>query len=175
VSQQESPRQRREREALERAVEESPLKGKPLPTRFRLSPESIERYLSAAGGPFVYMRRLRAIEDETARHAAELGEARTALAVAEPGSFAERWRETAAAWSFARVNRLIEQHNRYYPIEARLPMDPRTGDFAQPKTGHRYPIEPLDAAWILERFPADLEAVPREPDDEPSDEVEDLA
>jgi hypothetical protein len=158
VSQPESPRQQAERESLERAVEDSPLKGKPLPTRFRLSRESVERYLSAAGGPFVYMRRLRAIEDEIARHTAELDAAWTELAHEEPIAFAERWRAAAADWSFGRVNRLIEQHNRYYPIESRLPMDPRTGDFARPKNGQPYPLAPLDAAWILERFPADAAA-----------------
>ena len=164
MSRPESPRQQAEREALERAVEDSPLKGKPLPTRFRLSRETVERYLSAAGGPFVYMRRLRAIEDETARHAAELEAAWTALAFEEPEpeSFAERWTATAAAWSFARVNGLIEQHNRYYPVESRLPMDPRTGDYAAPKNGQPYPLAHLDAAWILERFPPDLAAVPRD-------------
>ena len=51
------------------------------------------------------------------------------------------------------MNDLIERHNRWYPVEARLAMDPRTRDFV--KVGGRdYRREPLDAAWILERFPA---------------------
>ena len=171
MTEPESPRQRTEREALARAVEDSPLKGKPLPTRLRLTRETVERYLTAAGGPFVYMRRLRAIEDELARHDLELAAAWAELALAhEPGAFDVRWREVAAGWDFRRVNTLIEKHNRYYPIEARLPMDPRTGDYARPKSGHRFPIEPLDAAWILERFPPDLAAVPQEAVETASDE-----
>jgi hypothetical protein len=31
----------------------------------------------------------------------------------------------------ARVNELIERHNRYYPIEANLAMDPRHGVFIE--------------------------------------------
>ena len=41
-------------------------------------------------------------------------------------------------------------------LEARLPMDPRTRDFVR-INGKPYEREPLDAAWILERWPADLE------------------
>jgi hypothetical protein len=160
VKEPESPRGAAEREALARAVEDSPLKGKPLPARFRLTPETVDRYLTAAGGPLVYMRRLHEIEEEIASHQLELRAARAALAAECPGDFSGRWRAVAAEWDFAHVNGLIEKHNRYYPIEARLPMDPRTGDYAPPKTGHGYPLEPLDADWILERFPPDLAAVP---------------
>ena len=45
-------------------------------------------------------------------------------------TLAAAWRAEAEAWDFADVNRLIEQHNRWYPVEAQLPMDPRTGDYA---------------------------------------------
>ena len=63
------------------------------------------------------------------------------------------WRAVAESWDFGVINELIEKHNRWYPIEARLAMDPRTRDFV--KVGGRpYRREPLDAAWILARFPA---------------------
>lgn len=52
------------------------------------------------------------------------------------------------------MNDLIDRHNRYYPAESRLPMNPRTGDFVR-VNGETYTREPLDAAWILSRFPAD--------------------
>jgi hypothetical protein len=55
------------------------------------------------------------------------------------------------AWDFGEVNDLIERHNRWYPAEARLPMDPRTGDYAL-VNGRSYRRPPLDAAWALERF-----------------------
>ena len=59
----------------------------------------------------------------------------------------------AERWSFSEVNDLIDRHNRWYPMEARLPMDPRTGDFVL-VNGESYRKRPLDARWVLERFPA---------------------
>jgi hypothetical protein len=60
-------------------------------------------------------------------------------------------------WSFSELNHLIDRHNANFPAEARLPMDPRTRDFVK-INGREYRREPLDATWILERWPADLEA-----------------
>ena len=51
------------------------------------------------------------------------------------------------------MNDLIDRHNRWYPIEARLPMDPRTGDYVL-VNGEPYRRRPLDERWIFERFPA---------------------
>ena len=50
------------------------------------------------------------------------------------------------------MNDLIDRHNRWYPVEARLPMDPTTGDHAL-VNGEHYSKRPLDATWVLERFP----------------------
>ncbi|MDQ3672222.1 MAG: hypothetical protein M3364_07275 [Actinomycetota bacterium] len=66
--------------------------------------------------------------------------------------FARAWGAAAARWSFVEVNDLIERHNRWYPIEARLPMDPRTGDYAL-VNGRDYRLRLLDGRWVLERFP----------------------
>ena len=68
--------------------------------------------------------------------------------------------ETVRDWCFAHVNELIERHNRNFPAEARLAMDPRTRDFVR-INGRPYEREPLDANWILERWPADLAAARR--------------
>jgi hypothetical protein len=105
------------------------------------------------------MRRLRAIEDELQRHELELRAAWHALAeeAADAAAFARQWEEAAAGWSFAQVNELIDGHNRNFPAEARLPMDPKTRDFVK-INGKPYQRELLDADWILERFPADLGA-----------------
>ena len=101
------------------------------------------------------MRRLRHIEEATRRHEGALAERRAELAAStSPASFPEAWRAEAAAWSFEDVNRLIRQHNRWYPVEAQLPMDPRTGDYAL-VGGRPYTRQLLDAAWALERCPAD--------------------
>lgn len=155
----ETPRDRREREQLEADLESSPVRGLPLRQRlrnFRPDPESGVRSL---GGPTAWMRRLRAIEDAVEQHELRLEEAWRALAEEreEPTEFAAAWRELARNWSFAMVNDLIERHNRNFPAEARLAMDPRTRDFVR-INGRSYLREPLDAQSILDRFPADRDA-----------------
>ena len=52
-----------------------------------------------------------------------------------------------------KLNELIDQHNRWFPAEARLPMDPRTGDFVK-RNGKSYRLELLDAGWVLARYAA---------------------
>lgn len=149
-----------ERRALERDLELNTLKGKPLRQRLRTGTLNAESYVVSLGGPLPYMERLRQIEDERADHEGRLQAAWRSLAAecrGEEDAFAARWRRTAERWSFHAVNALIAKHNRYYPIEARLPMDPRTGDFAL-VSGRRYELAHLDAAWLLERFPAELAA-----------------
>jgi hypothetical protein len=146
-----------ERDALDRDLEGSPLKGKPLETRLRNFRPAVDRYVASLGGPLPYMRRLREIELETEAHELRLAEAWQELAGACDGDaaeFARRWRRTAERWSFGAVNELIDRHNRWYPAEARLPMDPRSRDFVT-IGGKPYRLPPLDAAWILERFPPD--------------------
>jgi len=152
----ETPLERREREQLEADLESSPVRGKPLPQRprnFRPDPESGVR---ALGGPTAWMRRLRAIEDAVEQHECRLEEAWRTLAetVEDPAEFAAAWRELAESWSFAQVNDLIERHNRNFPAEARLAMDPRTRDFVR-INGRSYLRKPFDVEWILNRFPAD--------------------
>jgi hypothetical protein len=108
------------------------------------------------------MWRLRAIEDHIDMHERQLEQAwhELAASVHDGGEFAREWRATAERWSFAEVNELIERHNRNFPAEARLPMDPRTRDFVK-LNGRSYERDPLDEQWILERWPADLERARR--------------
>ena len=158
----ETPRDREERRVLEDDLAGSPVTGKPLRRRlrnFRPDPDSAVR---ALGGPTIWMRRLRAIEVELEVHERELGEAWRALARETDGAaeFARRWRETAHGWNFAEVNELIARHNRNFPAEARLAMDPRTRDFVR-INGRPYRREALDAAWILARWPPDLDGARR--------------
>jgi hypothetical protein len=154
----ETPTERREREVLDADLASSPVRGKPFgqrPRNFRPDPESTVR---ALGGPTIWMRRLRAIEDAVEQHERQLAEVWRTLAeeLDGPAEFAAAWRKLAGSWSFAAVNELIERHNRNFPVEARLAMDPRTRDFVR-INGRPYLREPLDAAWILARFPADRE------------------
>ena len=125
--------------------------GRPLPQRFRLGPAELDRYLAGQLSGLAYMRRLRAIEDEEARHLSELEAAWTTLAEEAPDddAFALAWRAAAAGWSFRRINELVAKHNAYYGIEARVPMNPRTGTYTRGWKRSEYGPE-----WILERFPA---------------------
>jgi hypothetical protein len=155
----ETPQERREREQLEADLESSPVRGQPLPQRprnFRPDPAS---GVQALGGPTAWMRRLREIEDGVEQHELRLGAAWQELAeeLEDPTKFAAAWRELAGSWDFAAVNGLIERHNRNFPAEARLAMDPRTRDFVR-VNGRSYVREPFDAHWILARFPPDRAA-----------------
>lgn len=157
----ETPRDRQERAGLEEDLRSITLTGKRLPIRARNFRPSAEAYLLATRGPLPYMLRLREIEQRTAELEAELDVAWRALATScgpDPEVFAARWRERAGALSFDELNDLIDRHNRWYPAESQLPMDPRTGDY-QLVNGRDYRLPPLDAGWVLERFPPNLDAV----------------
>ena len=142
-----TPPSQRERERLEADRDLNPLLGKRLRRRIRNFRAEADNYLASLGGPLPYMQRLRMIESETDGHLERLAEAHREYH-GDPGG----WRRIAEHWDFGAVNELIERHNRWYPVEARLPMDPRTRDFVK-VGGKPYRRDPLDAAWILERFP----------------------
>ena len=143
----ETPVDRRQREALEQDLIEHPLAGRALRVRYRNFTADAGSYLASLGGPLPYMVRLREIAARIERHERELAEL-----YAELGDDANLWRAQAERYDLTEVNALIEQHNRWYPVEARLPMDPRTGDYVL-VNGERYSKRPLDAEWVLTRFP----------------------
>jgi hypothetical protein len=153
----ETARDREERRLLEAELAVSPVKGKPLEQRLRNFRPGADSAIRALGGPTVWMRRLRTIENEVERHEALLDERWRELAAeaADADAFGRAWRETVRRWSFAQVNELIDRHNRNFPVEARLPMDPRTRDFVK-INGRSYLRQPLDETWILARWPDDL-------------------
>jgi hypothetical protein len=142
-----TPPSQRERERIEADRDLNPLTGKPLRRRLRNFRAESDMYLASLGGPLPYMRRLRQIEEEIDHHLARLAEAYD-----EQRGDPAAWRAVAQSWDFSAVNELITKHNRWFPIESRLPMDPRTRDFVT-VGGRTYRRDPLDAAWILERFP----------------------
>jgi hypothetical protein len=147
-----------ERFLAETEVGDNPLVGEPLPERTRLGRVDLDRYLPALGGPLPYMQRLRRIDDEIDGHLRALSQTWQDLAEehhGDPAGFRRRWARLASDWSFDEVNELIRRHNAYYPAEARLPMDPRSGDYV-PVLGRSYRRERLDLRWVLQRFPPEL-------------------
>ena len=144
-----------QRRRLERDLQGSAAEGRAVSRRLRNFRPAVDRYVASLGGPLPYMVRLRDIHEETVDHERRLEEAWVTLAAEARGDaalFARRWRAVAERWNFAAVNELIERHNRYYPAESNLPMDPATGDFVL-VAGKPYRKRPLDAEWVLERFP----------------------
>ena len=144
----ETPRQRRDLAGLAQDLIDNPVVGKPLRLRYRNFTPDAGSYLASLGGPLPYMTRLREIAALTERHERDLAEAYGTIAGSE-------WVDYAGRVDFTEVNDLIARHNRWYPVESRLPMDPRTGDFAL-VNGRHYAKRPLDARWVLERFPPRL-------------------
>jgi len=144
----ETPRDRRELAGLEADLRDSPLRGRELALRLRNFRPDAGAYLASLGGPLPYMARLREIDALTLQHEQQLGDAYETLA-----GDAAAWEALVRRWDFGEVNELIDRHNRWYPAESRLPMDPRTGDYAL-VNGRSYRRRPLDAAWVLARFPS---------------------
>ena len=113
-----------------------------------------------AGGPPAWSRRLRRIDtliDEARTELESVWRQLAATHARQPARFASTWRARAAEADFSRVNELIRRHNLYFPAEARLAMDVRTRDYIGIGGGD-YRRRPLDAAWVLEHFPDEIEA-----------------
>ena len=147
------------RSGVERIVEkdrrDNPGVGRPIARAAVQYQRSLEGYLQAGNRPR-WMERLAEIDLGVKTHTRKLETAYAALreqCTGDPEGFARRWREPARRWSFAEHNTLVGQHNEWYPIERQLPVNPVTGEYVMVHgRSHRRPE--LDAAWILERFPA---------------------
>jgi hypothetical protein len=129
--------------------------GKPLSRRTRQTKRSVESYLKGGVLPR-YMERLREIETGTRTERRLLERAYRELREEwghDADEFARRWRERVRTWRFDRVNHLIREHNEWYPIEANLPMDPRTRDYVLLR-GRSYRRSELTPRWAFEQFPA---------------------
>jgi hypothetical protein len=146
---------RRARQVRE-ATHGNPFAGRPLRRRIGRGRADVESYAAATLGAPRWMQRLREIEAAEELHREQLAGAWQSLRQsdgADPARLARAWHTVASRWDFSQVNRLIAQHNEYYPIERDLPMDLRTRDYVTP-FGIPFRRRPLDAEWVLERFPA---------------------
>ncbi len=141
---------------VERDLDDETGKGKPLSSRAAQTQRSIDAYLKAGVRPR-WMERVGDIDNGIASERRRLARAHRALrgeCAGDPQMFAARWHELARRWKFDDLNRLIEQHNDWYPIERDLPLNPRTGDYVR-VGGRSYRRPVLGPEWILEQFPAE--------------------
>ena len=115
----------------------------------------MDAYVRALAGPPRYSERLREIDSLRRRHAARLAVAGAQLDRRYgAGDLLSRARlNLARAWDFGDLNQLIDQHNRRYPIERGLAVDPSTGHDAVPP-GSPYPMAPAGVAWALRELGA---------------------
>src|ERR671934_3004264 len=108
----ETPRDRRERAALEEDLQESPLAGQPLRRRLRNFRPDASAQLTAIGGPLAWMRRLRKIELALEEHEARLHEAWEEVREESDGDeerFSREWRRLVETWDLSDVNDLIDR------------------------------------------------------------------
>lgn len=152
VSDQQSPVER----GIARSFEDpEAVEGKPLSRRARRTKRTLEAYLKAGVLPR-HMQRLADIDRGIASEAQRIAAAYAALREAcgaDAELFARRWIEQVQRLRFDELNELIREHNEWYPVEAQLPMDPRTGNYVRLR-GRSYRRRELGPAWVLERFPA---------------------
>ncbi len=133
------------------------MKKDPLPSEYAATAETAaparnfalpveQRVRAIVGGPPAHVRRKRAIEDMQAgivRTLATLCDAATARGI-DPRAHA---RERAPSRALESLRELIDRHNRWYPIEANLPIHPRTGQLVE-RTGE--PWQPMSAPTLDE-------------------------
>ena len=154
-----SPREKRIEKVLEDGVYHSGLKNKPFRIRHNYFRYTVAEKLRGYTGPPAFAFRLKRIEDWMESRREIIREAWIELAQKRrmtPDKFRRKWLKFARDFDFSQVNELIDQHNRYYPIERNLPIDIRTGvDLDRGKPFKKRPY--LDKNWILNQFPPDLE------------------
>jgi hypothetical protein len=104
-----------------------------------------ERIRALMGGPPAWIRRRRRIEDLEAEIVELITRKRDGFDPAAP--------PRAVATRYAELCELVDRNNRYSPIEARLPMDPRTGELLDRGRPWKA-MEPVSMQQLVERADA---------------------
>jgi len=140
---------------VEKDIRDGPGIGNPLSAHTRQYQRTLEAYIASSAPPR-WMSRLaevdQGIERERRRLAREYAAMRERFG-RDPQRFAERWLAFVRSRRYDELNELIRQHNEWYPIERRLPIDMRTRDYVLVH-GRSYRRAELSEDWILEQFPA---------------------
>lgn len=120
-----------------------------------------ERIRALTIGVPAWAARKRKIEDDEARYTRELVELYDKLVRKKRTATEIELALVSAATAFdlEKLNKLVAQHNQYYPIEANLPMDRRTGGYL----AYGKPWLP-EASYTVQRFVALAQAVIAERD-----------
>ena len=140
------------RTAVEKLITDERDRAHQLSSAARQRARSVEDYLKAGNRPR-WMERVADVDRGIAAERRRIADAYEALRASDPPDFAAAWREKAERWAFdPELNRLITEHNDWYPIERDLPMNPRTGDYVL-INGRSYRRPVLDTAWLLREFP----------------------
>jgi hypothetical protein len=144
---------------LRESLRASGLEGKPLHVQSMPFTQNAGEVASGMFGPPAWTLRLKEIHDLRTRLTATLDAAWGEHArrwQRRPEDFAGHWRTYLAKLDLGRLNTLIEKHNQWYPIEARLPIVYPTGEYHIP-TGIEYPQRLVSVDSLLELYPADLD------------------
>ena len=136
------------------------IKGKPLKIPQFNFTISLENKVRSMFGPPYYARRARWIEDMTNRLMEDLAfeyKAMVGKCANDPQAFAHQWRELISLLELDELNDLINKHNMYYPMEAKLRIDPDSG---APLVGSTpwEPLEKISTEGLLKVFPPDMSA-----------------
>jgi hypothetical protein len=108
---------------------ESAFNGVDPPRNFTLGVD--ERIRALTIGAPAYATRKRKIEDTEEQWVSALVALRAKLEAngGSPEEIAHALREKAATFDYKKQNALVALHNRWYPVEANLRIDPKTGGY----------------------------------------------
>ena len=110
-------------------------------------------------GPPAWMHRLKRIEDGRAALMARIDAAWGEYACryqGRPDEFTARWQGYIESLDVSALNTLIEKHNEYYVIEARIPVAYPSGEYVIPM-GVEFPQRAVTPAALLDLYPADVD------------------
>ncbi len=134
-------------------------KGRPLPKRGATAAPSVQ----ASFGLPNRIERLKRIEQELERQHRRLRAAWTELAedcANDAAAFRERWSQRLRGWSFLEHDELVDEHNEWFPIEARLVWNRELDDYRAP-FGLPWRKAHVDREAIAATYPPDLHAALR--------------
>ena len=137
---------------------DNPYKGKPVYIHLPSFKITLDEYLKAMDGPPAWVMRLKRIEDWMDQTSARVHKDWVEMALENfdnSENFRREWMRFIENFDFSQINKWIGDHNEYFPIEANLPYDIRTGKMLYGGGPFRKK-EFLGPDWLLDQFPPDI-------------------